>query len=469
MIEGLKPYEEYKESGQAWLGVVPAHWGVIPNRALFDEVKDKNHPSEEMLSVTITRGIIRQRALLSDTAKKDSSNINKGAYKLVQPGDIAYNKMRAWQGAMGASSFRGIISPAYVVMRPRSGVSSWYYHHLYRTPTFAKEAERWSYGITSDMWSLRPEHFKVIYSVEPSPDEQAAIVRFLDHANRKIDGFIRAKRKLIALLGEQKQAIIHRAVTRGLDPNAPLKPSGIPWLGDIPKHWEVWAFVRCTIERADYRGATPEKVESGVFLVTAKNIRKGWVDYESSKEYVRSSEYSKIMRRGLPKIGDVLFTTEAPLGHIALVDREDVAFAQRIIRFRLNPKRLLPSFALLCLNSAYFQNQLRERATGSTAQGIKASKLPQLAVVFPVLEEQQDIVSNTEKQCAPLVTAIARTEREIALMQEYRTRLTADVVTGKLDVRKAAATLPSETLAPDVANDPEVFVETELEEEDALA
>jgi len=153
MIEGLLPYAEYKDSGQEWLGRLPSHWSLLPNRVLFQEVKDRNHPSEEMLSVTITRGIVRQKSLLSDTAKKDSSNLNKAAYKLVQSGDIAYNKMRAWQGALGASSLRGIISPAYIVMRPRAVVSPAFYHHLYRTPAFAKEAERWSYGITSDMWS----------------------------------------------------------------------------------------------------------------------------------------------------------------------------------------------------------------------------------------------------------------------------------------------------------------------------
>lgn len=169
MIEGLQPYAEYKESGQEWLGRLPAHWSLLPNRVLFEEVKDRNHPNEEMLSVTITRGIVRQKSLLSDTSKKDSSNLNKNAYKLVQPGDIAYNKMRAWQGALGASSLRGIISPAYVVMRPRAQASPVFCHHLYRTPAFAKEAERWSYGITSDMWSLRPEHFKVIYSAFPPP------------------------------------------------------------------------------------------------------------------------------------------------------------------------------------------------------------------------------------------------------------------------------------------------------------
>jgi type I restriction enzyme S subunit len=236
MIEGLNPYPDYMESGQKWLEQVPAHWEVLPNRVIFYEVKDRNHPDEDMLSVTINRGIVEQKSLLRDTSKKDSSNLNKSAYKLVQPGDIAYNKMRAWQGALGASALRGIVSPAYVVVRPRAAVNIWFYHHLYRTPAFAKEAERWSYGITSDMWSLRPEHFKLIYSVVPPPDEQAAVVRFLDLANRKIDRFIRTKRKMIALLNEQKQVIIQRTVTRGLDASVSFKPSGIPWLGDIPAH-----------------------------------------------------------------------------------------------------------------------------------------------------------------------------------------------------------------------------------------
>lgn len=168
MIADLKPYPAYKDSGVPWLGEVPEHWEVLPNRALFTEVKDRNHPDEQMLSVTITKGVIRQRALLDDSSKKDSSNQDKSAYKLVRPGDIAYNKMRTWQGAVGVSDYRGIVSPAYVVQRPRADVNSRYMHYLLRTPAFAKEAERWSYGITSDMWSLRPEHFKMIYGSLPS-------------------------------------------------------------------------------------------------------------------------------------------------------------------------------------------------------------------------------------------------------------------------------------------------------------
>ncbi|MFH2042755.1 MAG: restriction endonuclease subunit S, partial [Acidobacteriota bacterium] len=239
MIHDLKPYPVMKDSGVPWLGEVPEPWKVLPNRAIFMEIKEREHPEEQMLSVTITKGVIPQQKLLADRSKKDSSNQDKSAYKVVRPGDIAYNKMRAWQGAIGVSDHQGIVSPAYVVQRPRDGAHPRYFHYLLRTPSFAKEAERWSYGITSDMWSLRPEHFKMIYGCLPSPNEQATIVRYLDHMDRRIRKYIRVKQKLIKLLEEQKQAIIHRAVTRGLDPNVRLKPSGVGWLGDVPEHWEI--------------------------------------------------------------------------------------------------------------------------------------------------------------------------------------------------------------------------------------
>jgi len=239
MIADLRPYPEMKDSGVSWLGHVPEHCKILPGRAGFVEVQERDHPNADMLSVTITKGVIRQQALLEGSSKKDGSNLDKSAYKLVRPGDIANNKMRARQGAIGVSEYEGIVSPAYVAQRPREGTVPRYLHYLLRTPAFAKEAERWSYGITSDMWSLRPEHFKMVYSCLPPVTEQAAIVRFLDHVDRRIRRYIRAKQKLIQLLDEQKQAIIHRAVTRGLDPNVRLKPSGVEWLGEVPEHWEV--------------------------------------------------------------------------------------------------------------------------------------------------------------------------------------------------------------------------------------
>ena len=186
MTFDLKPYSSYKDSGAEWLGDVPEHWDVLPNRASFIEINERNHPEEMMLSVTIKRGVIKQESLLADSSKKDSSNVDKSAYKLVRTGDIVYNKMRAWQGAIGVSKYQGIVSPAYIIQKPLNELSSRYLHYLFRTPSFAKEAERWSYGITSDMWSLRAEHFKLIYSLVPPLPEQTAIVRFLDYIDKRI-------------------------------------------------------------------------------------------------------------------------------------------------------------------------------------------------------------------------------------------------------------------------------------------
>ena len=239
MTHDLKPYPEYKDSGVEWLGRIPAHWGCLPHRALFKEIKDQGHVDEQLLSVTISQGIIRQADLLAESSKKDSSNLDKSKYKLVVPGDIAYNKMRAWQGAVGVSRYRGIVSPAYIVVRLRTSHNPNYFHFLFRTPTFATEAERWSYGITSDQWSLRPKHFKMIYSCVPPRPEQDAIVAFLRQLDGMVRRFIRNRQRLIKVLNEQKQAIINRAVTRGFDSNVKFKPSGVEWLGDIPEHWLI--------------------------------------------------------------------------------------------------------------------------------------------------------------------------------------------------------------------------------------
>ncbi len=212
-----RPYPTYKPSGMEWLGEVPAHWEVLPNRAIFAEVNEKNHHQEQMLSVTITDGVIRQRTLLEDSSKKDASRLDRSDYKLVQPGDIAYNKMRAWQGAIGVSKYRGIVSPAYVVQRPKNRLISRYLHYLMRTSAFATEAERWSYGITSDMWSLRPEHFKMIYSCVPSLAEQAAIVRYLDQTTAGIGAAVARTRRQIELFNEYRTRLIADVVSGKLD------------------------------------------------------------------------------------------------------------------------------------------------------------------------------------------------------------------------------------------------------------
>src|ERR1019366_5370289 len=201
----------------------------------------------------------------------------------------------------------------------------------------------------------------------------------------------------------------------------------------------VLPFTKYVAEKSDYRGATPEKVHEGIFLVTAKNVRMGFIDYESSQEYVAAEDYDQIMRRGFPKKGDILFTTEAPLGNVALVDREDIALAQRIIRFRMNPEYFDSRFTLYAMMSNYFQGQLQSLSTGSTAEGLKASKLPILRLIAPPIDEQRTIAAYLDSQVDSIDQAITVTEQGILRMKEYRTALITAAVTGKIDVRGVVA------------------------------
>jgi len=456
MIADLKPYAEYKASNQAWIGPVPTHWSVLPNRAIFSEVKNRNHPDEEMLSVTITKGIIRQKALLASSSKKDSSNLNKSAYKLVCPRDIAYNKMRAWQGAIGVSDYRGIVSPAYVIMRLREDHNPRYFHHLYRTPHFAKEAERWSYGITSDMWSLRPEHFKMIYTPLPSAGEQAAIVRFLDYANRRIDFFIRAKKKVIALLNEQKQAIIHQAVTHGLDPNVPLKPSGIPWIEDIPKHWELYPLKKVLL-KMDYGTSENVRGEGKIRVLTMGHIRDGNV-------LMPESGGLEVAPKGLLlETNDLLFNrTNSPdlVGKVGLFTggvTDQVTFASYLVRLRVHPQHN-PFWLNYLLNSHRFWAYARSQALVSLHQAnLNSTRYGQMILPIPPRLEQDAIVDHLVMQTEGIDRAFKSTNREITLLREYRTRLIADVVTGKLDVREVVQNLPDEAAESGIIDEGEIL------------
>lgn len=268
--------------------------------------------------------------------------------------------------------------------------------------------------------------------------DQQLIADFLDRETAKIDALIGKQEQLIATLREDRIATITHAVTKGLDPNAEMKDSGGEWLGEIPAGWSIRPFLRCVENRVDYRGATPKKVHDGILLVTARNVRSGWIDYEGSQEFVSAEEYDDIMRRGVPAIDDLLLTMEAPLGNAALVDRTDVALAQRVIKFRPDSLVVSPKYLLYSVLGQGFQSQLVSRATGSTALGLKASKLCELKVVVPDLHAQSAIVNYLDNRWTAIDVLTAKSEQMIGVLREYRSALITDAVTGKIDVRGAA-------------------------------
>ena len=453
MIEGLKPYAEYKESGLTWLDRIPSAWDELRSKYLFREVDRRSTSGDEMrLSMSqrlglIPSGNVEEKRLVAKT--------NIGG-KICEPGDLVLNRLKAHLGVFALAPQKGIVSPDYTVLRAIGSVNGHYFCTVYRSPYCGQELRRTAKGIVEGFWRLYTDQFYDIRVPVPPPEEQAAIVRFLDHANRKIDGFIRAKRKLIGLLNEQKQAIIHRAVTRGLDPNVPLKPSNIPWLGDIPIQWEVL--------RAKYlfREVDDRSIE-GKETHLAMSQRLGLVPSSMVDSAMRSVSYAGAK---LCQEGDlVLNRLKAHLGVFALAKQGGVISPDYSV-FRKRVEISMDYYESV-LRSSACRRELRIRAKG-LVEGfwrLYTDDFYDIRLPVPPLDEQQEIMSVMAVETAALNTAIIRTEREIALMQEYRTRLTADIVTGKLDVREAAAKLPAPLATPVAEPEAdEAFEEIETEE-----
>lgn len=433
MIEGLKPYAEYKESGQKWLGGIPKHWELKPGHAAFAPRKESNRGMKDKTVLSLSYGRIKvkatdkQHGLVPDSYE---------TYQVVNEGNIIIRGTDLQNDhtslRIGLSRNRGIISSAYLCLEAQPTITPEYGYQILNVFDLTKAIYRFGSGLRQN---LDHGEIKRLPIFLPPPEEQAAIVRFLDHANRKIDGFIRAKRKLIGLLNEQKQAIIHRAVTRGLDPNVPLKPSGIPWLGDIPQHWEIVRNMALFAHR----------VEPGTenLPVLQVSLRSG-ITAEELDQFGRpkrliadATKYKRIHR------GDMAYNTMRMWQGAVGVSPGDglVSPAYVVIKPRSDT---CTEFYNLVFHTEVYKQQVNRQSTGIVSDRNRLywdsfKQMPNLALPF---KEQEEIVAFIAHETASLTAAIARTEREIALMLEYRTRLTADIVTGKLDVRAAAENLP---------------------------
>jgi len=457
MIEGLKPYAEYKESGQAWLGGVPAHWDLKPGHAAFAKRKEPNLGMKERTVLSLSYGRIKVKATDKQHGLVPESY---ETYQVVNEGNVIIRGTDLQNDhtslRIGLSRNRGIISSAYLCLEAQPTITPDYGYQILNVFDLTKAIYRYGSGLRQN---LDHGEIKRLPIFLPPLDEQAAIVRFLGHANRKIDGFIRAKRKLIRLLNEQKQAIIHRAVTRGLDPNVALKPSGIPWLGDIPAHWSILR-AKYVFRESEERSTTGREEQLSVSHITGVTPRS-----EKNITMFKAESYvgHKICRPGDLAI-NTMWAWMAALGvskHEGIISPAYAVYRQRL------PERLLADYSDLLLRTAPYKSNYLSRSTGVRASRLRLypEEFFKIPIVIPPLEEQREIVASIAVKTRTLSTAITRTEREISLIQEYLTRLTADIVTGKLDVREAAAKLPDPPVDVTTTQDAdEVVEEIEMEE-----
>ncbi len=457
VVLGLKPYSEYKDSGLPWLGRVPGHWDIRRIKYLLREIDSRSTSGKEQLLRVSQYTGVTQRKSVDGSDEPDTRAASLVGYKKVFSNDLVINIMLAWNGSLGISRYEGVASPAYCVYRFNQDALPWYCHELLRSPVYKGRIKVASTGVVESRLRLYSEELGRVEAILPPLEEQAAIVRFLDHATHRLDKAIWAKRKTIALLNEQKQAIIHRAVTRGLAPDVPLKDSGIPWLGQIPAHWEVMPLKRtCSLVR-DGTHLPPARTLTGYPLLSVRNMVGGRLVRRADDSFISKADFEQLNSSFVVRPNDVLMAiVGATLGKVAVVDDIGPFQIQRSVSI-LRPRSELMSHAFLAtfLRSPRLQQHLWQSVAFSAQPGIYLGFVANIPVpVPPTIAEQVSICDSLQRELSPIDTAISRIEREIELLREYRTRLIADVVTGKLDVREAAASLPEEESAP--ADEPDV-------------
>jgi len=469
MIADLKPYPAMKGSGVEWLGEVPEHWDVRRGKNIFRCIDVRSETGdEELLTVSSERGVVPRRSA-DVTMFKAESYVG---HKLCWPGDLVINSLWAWARGLGVSKYHGIISTAYGVYRLKGAVDPSFIHALVRSTPFHWELRVRSKGVWTSRLQLTDDSFLCApFPIPPLP-EQTAIVRFLDYVDRRIQRYVRAKQKLIGLLEALKATIIHRAVTRGLDPDVPLKPSGVEWLGDVPDNWDVpllGSALRC-IEQGWSPVAAEGIVESEQWaVITLSAVKNGYFNKEAIKPIEKSASVASNIEL---QPGDFLLSrsnTRSLVGDVAVVERvrPRTILCDLVYRLRFKAGVLVPRYLMYVLLSPIGRRQIEGDARGSSQTMVKLSHrhIRGWRIPLPQTDEQLKIVGSLDGVSKRVRAAVTGIEREIDLLHEYRTRLIADVVTGKLDVREAAANLPDEAGSPHESEAAEEFPAEEITRE----
>lgn len=441
------PYPSYQGSSTEWLAKVPSHWEVTRLKKACDvfpsNVDKKTVEGQRGIHLCNYTDVYYNDEIVEGMSFMEASATDEQIERFqICAGDTIFTKDSETPDDIARSAYvpadlPGVICGYHLSMaRPNQGTYGPFIKRYFDASTTRAYFHVKANGLTRVGLGQ--------YAVDNAPialpplDEQVSIAAFLDRETAKIDTLVEEQRRLMELLKEKRQAVISHAVTKGLDPMAPMKDSGIEWLGEVPAHWLLLPLTRVVRQFVDYRGATPNKVDEGVPLLTAATIKEGVIDHGRDPVFISEAEYGTRMTRGFPARGDRLLTTEAPLGEAALIEDERVAPGQRMILMKMEPHRMLSRYLLAHFRSLFGQSELWTRASGSTASGIRADRLRASLVLVPPLAEQEAIADHIVEKTRSFDDVQEQAQHIIALLQERRAALISAAVTGKIDVRAAA-------------------------------
>lgn len=453
----LKPYPEYKDSGVPWIPVLPSHWQTRKTKYLFGERVQKGYPNEPLLAATQTKGVIPKTLYENRTvtAQKDLHLL-----KLVKKGDFVIS-LRSFQGGIEYAYYQGIISPAYTVMIPSNDINPNYFKHLAKSKHFLSLLKICVTGIRQGQ-NIDYERLKREMLPLPPKEEQEQIACFLDYQMHQFSRFIRAKQRMIALLNEQKQVIINQAVTKGIDLSVKLKPSGVDYLGDIPEQWrkvKLCYFVNLLPGYA-FPSSGFTHSNDDIRLLRGINISPGKMRWEQTVRWAAGECDSLIRYRLRPE--DIVVGMDRPWVskgmRVAVVEKEDTPslLLQRVSRLRATSP-LKQKYLQVLLSSNQFVEYFKPILTGISVPHISPKQILSFHFALPSENEQDSILSFVENKTKWISLSIAKIEQEISQIRAYQTRLIADVVTGKIDVRD----VPVEPIADSEMEEPLPVEDTE--------
>lgn len=420
----MKRYESYKDSGVKWLGEIPGHWEVKRLGSYFIERRVKVSDTEySALSVT-KNGIFPQL----DNVAKTNDGDNR---KLVKVNDFVINSRSDRKGSSGISPLDGSVSLINIVLKPRKTIYPPFCNYLLKSIAFIEEYYRNGRGIVADLWTTRYDEMKIIKMAMPPISEQTAIANYLDSVTSKIDEAISQQQKMIDLLNERKQIIIQNAVTKGLDPNAKMKDSGVEWIGEIPEDWEILKLKRIA---KIYTGKTPSTSNPKYFDSEDINwFTPGDFDSYELKDSKRKISKTSIYEKACyiyPQNSIYLIGIGGTIGKVAFCQIEASCNQQINV--------IIPNF------SAYFKyiyyilqnsySEIMKNANLSTLPIINQQKTGDLLVVLPKIDKQINIVEHIDEKINPIDSSISQCNKMISLLQERKQIIINDVVTGKVKV-----------------------------------
>jgi len=430
----VKAYLKYKYSGAPWFGDVPDYWGTPRLGTVLRERKEVNKANEvtKILSVMRDVGVIPYEEK-GNVGNKCSEDITR--YKIVRPGDIVANCMNIIIGSVGISKYTGCLSPVYYVLTPRSEEDdARFFDYVFKVKAFQHSLVRLGNGILAHRMRIPMELLKCEIVPKPPLVEQKAISEYLDGINKMFRSYIHSKQQVIKLLNEQKQAIINKAVTKGINSKVGFKSSNVDWLGDIPNHWEVRP-LKQLLSRMDYGTSESLGQEGDIRVLTMGNIQDG-------KIILPDHGSLNVVPDGLfAEHHDLLFNrTNSPdlVGKVGIFEgrvEDRVSFASYLVRLRVKDEHD-PVWLNFLLNSTYFWAFARSQALVSLHQAnLNSTRYGRMLIPVPNKTEQIEISNYIKAKTMEIEEAIATIDRDIALIREYRVRIISNAVTGKIDVR----------------------------------